>query len=191
MHRIMSEFEGQSGKHLLVLRSSQFDQSGRRHLARVLVIPRIYPLGPGRMAACSIWSIRQRGLLRAKGAQMQEEGYALPAAASSRNNGVFRKARLTKCLDQEPGFLQRYEIGLQRTMLAIERHRQAVALDRIGVMESMKIVAFDDEVPLGSRFFEAPSRVDRMDYRQAKSPTWFQNARCFLNGSRHPVDILK
>src|SRR5882757_3299322 len=147
MHRIMSEFEGQSGKHLLVLSSSQFDQSGRRHLARVLVIPRIYPLGPGRMAACSIWSIRQRGLLRAKGAQMQEEGYALPAAASSRNNGVFRKARLTKCLDQEPGFLQRYEIGLQRTMLAIERHRQAVALDRIGVMESMKIVAFDDKCP--------------------------------------------
>jgi len=122
---------------------------------------------------------------------MQEEGYALPAAASSRKNGVFRKARLTKRLDQEPGFLQRYEIGLQRTMLAIERHRQAVALDRIGVMESMKIVAFDDEVPVGSRFFEAPSRVDRMDYRQAKSPTWFQNARCFLNGSRHPVDILK
>src|SRR5882762_2794503 len=105
MHRIMSEFEGQSGKHLLVLSSSQFDQSGRRHLARVLVIPRIYPLGPGRMAACSIWSIRQRGLLRAKGAQMQEEGYALPAAASSRNNGVFRKARLTKCLDQEPGIV--------------------------------------------------------------------------------------
>jgi hypothetical protein len=40
-------------------------------------------------------------------------------------------------------------------MLAIERHRQAVALDRIGVMESMKIVAFDDEVPVGSRFLRS------------------------------------
>jgi hypothetical protein len=86
---------------------------------------------------------------------MQEERYALPAAASSRKNGVFRKARLTKHLDQELGFLQRYEIDLQRTMLAIERHRQAVALDRIGVVESMKIVAFDDEVPVGSRFLRS------------------------------------
>jgi hypothetical protein len=33
----------------------------------------------------------------------------------------------------------------------------------------MKIVAFDDEVPVGGPFFEAPSGVDRMNYRQAKS----------------------
>jgi hypothetical protein len=131
------------------------------------------------------------GLLRTKGAQMHEVRYALPAATSSRDNGVVRKARLTKRFDQESGFLQRHEIGLQRTMLAIERHRQAVALDRIGVMESMKIVAFDDEVRVGGRFFEAPGRVDWMDYRQAKPATWFQNARSFLNGSRHPADILK
>lgn len=72
---------------------------------------------------------------------MQEVGYALAAAASARYDGVFRKARLTKRLDQEPGFLQRYEIGLQRLVPAIERHRQAVALDRVGVMESMEIVA--------------------------------------------------
>src|SRR5450755_2067979 len=103
--------------------------------------------------------------LRAKGAQMQEVGYALPAAASTGNNGVFRKGRLAKRLDQEPGLLQRYEIGFQRAMLAIERHRQAIALDRISVTESIKIVAFDDEVPVGGRFFEAPSGVDRMNYR--------------------------
>jgi hypothetical protein len=30
-----------------------------------------------------------------------------------------------------------------------------------------------------------------MNYRQAKSSAWFQNARCFSNGSSHPVDILK
>src|SRR5260370_19901349 len=117
---------------------------------------------------------------------MQEEGYALRAAASSRNNSVFRKARLTKRFHQEPGFLQCCEIGLQRTMLTIERHRQAVALDRIGIMESMEIVAFDDEVRVGGRFFEASSRVDRMDYRQAKSPTWFQNARCFMTTTVPP-----
>src|SRR3979411_199358 len=151
------------------------------------VIHECYPMGSDGMTACSICLRRQRGLLWAKGAQVQEEGYALPAAANSRNNGVFRNARLAKRLDQEPGLLQRHEIGLQRAMLAIERHRQAVALDRISVLESMKIVAFDDEVRVGGRFFEAPDGVDRMNYRQAKSPAWFQNARCFSNGSRHPV----
>jgi hypothetical protein len=29
---------------------------------------------------------------------------------------------------------------------------------------------FDDEVLVGGRFFEAPGGVDRMNYRQAKSP---------------------
>ena len=104
---------------------------------------------------------------------MQEVGYALPAAASTGNNGVFRKGRLANRLDQEPGLLQRYEIGFQRAMLAIERHRQAIVLDRISVTESMKIVAFDDEVPVGGCLFEVPSGVDRMYYRRAKSTAWF------------------
>ena len=122
---------------------------------------------------------------------MQEVRYALPAAASALNNGVFWKARLTKRLDQESTFFQRHEVVLQRTMLTIERHRQAVALDRIGVTEGMKIIAFDNEVRVGRRFFEAASGVDRVDYGYAKSPTGFQNTRCFRNSSRHAADILK
>ena len=122
---------------------------------------------------------------------MQKEGYALPAAASPRSNGVFWNIRLAKGLDQESSRLQRYEIGFQGAMLAIERHSQAVALDRISETETMKIVAFDGEASVSSRFFEAPGGVDWMNYRQAKSPTWLQNARRLSNGSGHPVDIVK
>src|SRR4030081_723616 len=82
---------------------------------------------------------RAREALWAKNPQMQEEGQALPATLSFRNKSVLRNARLAGRLCQKPCLLQSHEIGLDRPVLAMKRHRQAVALHRISVMESTKI----------------------------------------------------
>ncbi len=76
-------------------------------------------------------------------------------------------------------------------MTAVERHGQAVALDRIGIMEGAEIVALDDERRIRSRLFETPGRGHRMDDRHAKSAAGGENPCGFGNGGRHAVDILQ
>lgn len=48
-------------------------------------------------------------------------------------------------------------------MPAPEGHRQTIALDRIHVMKGIEIVALDDKVRIGGRFFEFSGRVHRVD----------------------------
>jgi hypothetical protein len=134
---------------------------------------------------------RDRWHLWAKSAQMQKVGYALPATGSTGNDGMLRKGRLSKRLDQKPCLLQREKIGFQRAMLTVESHRQTVALDRVSVLERTKIVPLDDQASVNACLFEAPGGVDRMNNRQTKSAARLQNTRCFTDGSRHIADILK
>src|SRR5262245_7697284 len=108
---------------------------------------------------------------------MQEERQPLPAAAAFGCDRVSWNLRLAKCLDEEAGFLDRQKIGFDWPMLAMEGHRQSVALHGVGVVERRKIVALDDERCIGGARLKTPGRVDRMDDRQAEPAAGFEDAR--------------
>src|SRR5215472_329704 len=75
------------------------------------------------------------------GAQVQEQGQALPAPARLRERGVIWHPWLAERFNDEPGVLQRKKIVLQRLVAAVEGHRQSVAFDPVAIAEGSQIAS--------------------------------------------------
>src|SRR5436190_2959033 len=74
--------------------------------------------------------------------EVEEQRHPVPLVAG------IRLADLPQRFDREPGVLQRTRVRLDRPVLALEAHRQPVALDVVGVAAFGEVRAVYDEAPV-------------------------------------------
>jgi hypothetical protein len=129
--------------------------------------------------------------LRPAGAHVQKQRQPLPTAAAIRADSVIWQAWLTQGLDEQSGTFKRQKIALDRPMLAMECHRQPVAIDRIGITECPKVVSLDQEARIGGGGFEAAGGINGVNDGDAKPPARRKNPRDLPHRCRHGIDIVK
>src|SRR5262249_40656137 len=99
-----------------------------------------------RNAACQM-DIESRS--RPMGPQVQEEGQPLPSTAGTRCRGVVWNARLAQRHNHPTSIFKSAQLDFERPMFAMECHRDAIALDRLRIVERSQIVSLDNERRVG------------------------------------------
>jgi hypothetical protein len=76
-------------------------------------------------------------------------------------------------------------------MAALERHAQAVALERVAVTTTLEVVMGHDEGPLRMVALELVAGVDRMHDSDDEPSSRLEHARRLTHRSGHVVDVLE
>jgi hypothetical protein len=116
--------------------------------------------------------------------------------SGTRNHRFARRHRLggdrlgpPQELDRKACRLERRRVALERAVPAVERHPQAVALERVGVRELVEIRARYDERALCLFVRETARRVDGMNDGRGEHAVGLEHACALAHGAIEIVDV--